>query len=89
MLTQPTSKLVAGWVRKERQRREPSDRSLEVDCKADTIRVHSEVQRYRRIPVEGGGSVVRSDDGFRTGVPGSRNARIEIAICGAATRSTP
>jgi len=38
----------------------------EVDCKADEIRVHSETPRYRRVPVDGGGSVVEVDDGFRT-----------------------
>jgi hypothetical protein len=60
---------------------------FEVDCKNDLIRVHSDAQRYRRVPVEGGGTVVQADDGFRTVVPGSRNAQIETAICGAADRA--
>jgi hypothetical protein len=55
----------------------------EVECTNDLLRVHSDTQRYRRVPVEGGGSVVESDDGFRTVVPGTRNAEIETAICGA------
>jgi len=58
----------------------------EVECANDMLRVHSDTQHYRRVPVEGGGSVVLSDDGFRTVVPGSRNAEIETAICGAADR---
>jgi hypothetical protein len=58
----------------------------EVDCKGDLIRVHSDTQRYRAVPVEGGGSVIQADDGFRTVVPGTRNAQIENAICGAVTR---
>lgn len=55
----------------------------EVDCRGDRIRVHSDTPRYRRVPVDGGGSVIQTDDGFRTVTPGSRNARIERAICGA------
>ena len=78
--------VVAGYVRSGSAANQVTA-LYEVDCKADTIRVHSDVQRYRRIPVEGGGSVVQSDDEFRTVVPGSRNARIEIAICGVATRA--
>lgn len=54
----------------------------EVNCKGDQIRVHSDTPRYVRVPVSGGGSVVQVDDGFRTVVPGSQNARIESAICG-------
>jgi hypothetical protein len=54
----------------------------EVDCKDDRIRVHSDTPRYIRVPVDGGGSVVQLDDGFRTIAPGSQNARIENAICG-------
>jgi len=54
----------------------------EVDCKGDLIRVHSDTQRYRAVPVEGGGSVIQADDGFRTVVPGTRNAQLESAICG-------
>lgn len=53
----------------------------EVNCKEDQIRVHSDTPRFVRIPVSGGGTVVQSDDGFRTVIPGSRNARIESAIC--------
>jgi|ERR1700733_7922342 len=59
----------------------------EVECKGDLLRVHSDIQRYRRIAVEGGGSVVQADDGFRTIVPGTWNAQIEAAICGAAERA--
>jgi hypothetical protein len=58
----------------------------EVDCKGDLIRVHSDTPRYRTVHVEGGGTVVQSDDGFRTVVPGTRNAQIENAICGMVAR---
>jgi hypothetical protein len=58
----------------------------EVDCKGDRIRVHSDTPRYRAVPVEGGGQVVVSDDGFRPVVPGSRDALIENAICGIVTK---
>jgi len=58
----------------------------EVDCKRDLIRVHSDTQRYRAVPVEGGGSVIQADDGFRTVVPGTRNAQLETAICGVVTK---
>ncbi len=58
----------------------------EVDCKGDRIRVHSDTPRYRTVPVEGGGQGVVSDDGFRTVVPGSRDALIENAICGIVTQ---
>jgi hypothetical protein len=53
----------------------------EVDCKGDRIRVHSDIPRYRAVPVEGGGQVVVSDDGYRTVLPGSREALIENTIC--------
>lgn len=53
----------------------------EVDCKGDRIRIHSDRQRYRWVPVEGGGRVLEADDGFRAVVPGSGNARIENAVC--------
>lgn len=58
----------------------------EVDCKGDRIRVHSDIPRYRAVPVEGGGQVVVSDDGFRTVLPGSHDALIENAICGIVTK---
>jgi hypothetical protein len=58
----------------------------EVDCTGDRIRVHSDLPRYRAVRVQGGTSVVVMDDGFRTVVPGSHDARIEGAICGAAKR---
>jgi hypothetical protein len=58
----------------------------EVDCKGDLIRVHSDTPRYRTVHVEGGGTVVQSDDGFRTVVPDTRNAQIENAICGIVAR---
>jgi hypothetical protein len=60
----------------------------DVDCKNDEIRVHSDTPRYRSVPVQGGGFVVQSDDGFRTVVPDSRNSKIESAICGIATQRT-
>jgi hypothetical protein len=59
----------------------------EVDCKTDVIRVHSDTPRYTFTPVEGSSrGVIQSDDGFRTVVPQTRNARIEGAICGIVAR---
>jgi hypothetical protein len=57
-----------------------------VDCKGDLIRVHSDTPHYRAVPVEGGGTVIQSDDGFRSVVPGGKNAQIENAICGMVAR---
>jgi hypothetical protein len=53
----------------------------EVGCQDDKLRVHSDTPQYVRVPVGNGQSVLQSDDGFRTVVPGSRNARIENAVC--------
>jgi len=53
----------------------------EVDCNGDLIRVHSDTPRYHVIQVEGGGSVIQSDDGFRSIVPGTRSAQIETEMC--------
>jgi len=58
----------------------------EVNCKGDRIRVHSDTPRYRAVQVEGGGTVIQPDDGFRSVVPGASNAQIEIAICGIVAR---
>lgn len=54
----------------------------EVSCATDQIRTHSDLPRYVQVPAGPGRTVVQSDDGFRTVNPGTRNARIENAICG-------
>lgn len=77
--------IVAAYVRRVRGGRQITT-LYEVDCKDDKIRVHSDAPRYISVPVEGGGRVVESDDGFRTVIPGSQNARTENAICEVAAR---
>jgi hypothetical protein len=77
--------VVAAYVKRADAQKEVTT-LYEVDCQGDKIRVHSDIQRYRSVPVQGGTRVVVPDDRFKSVVPGSRNARIENAICEVAAR---
>ena len=72
---------VSGYV-KHVAAGKPAITLYEVNCKGDQIRVHSDLPRYQTVQVQGGGTVVVQDDGFRTIVPGTREAQIETALCG-------